>query len=693
VQFTSFEVRHEFYAALYNQEGKASAELGRALAVYFMHFTCTVLVNLGANVALFEAGTLGSYEFSLQVAGPLALLSLGYFVLMLLICCRRVRMQSHSLMTCLSVLTCLYLTISDRRVTSHLFGSDYNGEYANNSISVVGIVIVNQYALFSNFLAACVHVLCTLAIKAALFFSLSSEELSVTAYDFVTLVLFCGIVLVIVRRQDFTAKEFFWGIYRERTGKEDSLEASPVVSSPITFSNEFERMVHEIDQVKKSVEMAVQSSKSSKVKSELMHNITSIDNLKQAIIRGVTTNILAPAPEDANPEGNEFVLSHFSTITALSRKKTTFGPTGMFDNPDPVGIGIKEIESLLFSVGRNWNFEIWPVHSATSRSVSLLGKYLSYKWQFATIANCRDEDFEDFFIRLEEGYLNNPYHNACHAADVMNSVLFFILSCGKLKDSIDPLDMLVVTIATLGHDVAHPGLSNKFLVNSRHYLATRYNDNSVLENMHTSMIFDLIHQGRTDILGNLSEEDWARVRRCIIEMVLATDLSKHFELLSVFKTRAFNLANINLDLIEDRLLVLKLSLKCGDIGHSAKELYLHQKWTLLVSEEFFKQGDIEQAKGLPISMFCDRKSTDLAKTQAGFLKGICLPLFEALGNYFQSDTYNTSIIDNLHKNISHWESLDISRRRRSMFNEKPPADALSDLRKSISKRAVMHLAY
>ena len=93
-------------------------------------------------------------------------------------------------------------------------------------------------------------------------------------------------------------------------------------------------------------------------------------------------------------------------------------------------------------------------------------------------------------------------------------------------------------------------------------------------------------------------------------MVLATDMSKHFEILGKFRTRAITLSDINLEKLEDKILVFSAGLKCADIGHSAKYSDLHQKWTKLVTEEFFKQGDLEKMKKLPVSMYCDRVNTE-----------------------------------------------------------------------------------
>ena len=46
--------------------------------------------------------------------------------------------------------------------------------------------------------------------------------------------------------------------------------------------------------------------------------------------------------------------------------------------------------------------------------------------------------------------------------------------------------------SALGHDVAHPGRNNAFLVKTQSVLALRYNDVHVLENMHASTLFQIL---------------------------------------------------------------------------------------------------------------------------------------------------------------------------------------------------------
>ena len=63
--------------------------------------------------------------------------------------------------------------------------------------------------------------------------------------------------------------------------------------------------------------------------------------------------------------------------------------------------------------------------------------------------------------------------------------------------------------------------------------------------------------------------------------------------------------------------LLQVALKCSDLSHLACTPEVHGQWVGKLSEEFFQQGDQEQALGLPISPLMDRTKTTecMAKSQ------------------------------------------------------------------------------
>ena len=196
-------------------------------------------------------------------------------------------------------------------------------------------------------------------------------------------------------------------------------------------------------------------------------------------------------------------------------------------------------------------------------------------------------------------------------------------------------DTLSIVIAAVAHDVSHPGVNNRYLVNNQELLAMTYNDTSVLENMHSATTFEIMRESKSNLLDNFKKENFIYCRKIIIDMILETDMAKHFDALGKFRTKAL-FENYDLSNFEDKSLLLKMALKCADIGHCCKSWDLHYQWSLKIQEEFFLQGDLEREKSLPISMACDRETTEINSSQAGFLKVICEPLFESLNQYLKS---------------------------------------------------------
>lgn len=218
-------------------------------------------------------------------------------------------------------------------------------------------------------------------------------------------------------------------------------------------------------------------------------------------------------------------------------------------------------------------------------------------------------------------------------------------------------------VAALSHDIGHPGLTNRYLISSKNELALRYNDLSVLENMHCALIYTLLNDPQFNIFSALKHSEWTNSRRLLIEMILHTDMSKHFETLSRFRMRANSLKDLNEEILEDRTSILCMCLKCADLGHSAKVFELHEKWTELVCEEFFLQGDLEKQNFMPVSIYCDRDDTDVPKSQAGFIRNVCIPLYLVFFNYSKAEFVEKECVEQLYKNLNIWE--DRSKRKTS----------------------------
>ncbi|XP_064591026.1 dual specificity calcium/calmodulin-dependent 3',5'-cyclic nucleotide phosphodiesterase 1B isoform X1 [Zonotrichia leucophrys gambelii] len=226
---------------------------------------------------------------------------------------------------------------------------------------------------------------------------------------------------------------------------------------------------------------------------------------------------------------------------------------------------------------------------------------------------------------LEGGYgkFRNPYHNQVHAADVTQTVHCFLLRTGMLH-CLSEIELLAIVFAAAIHDFEHTGTTNSFHIQTKSDTAILYNDRSVLENHHISAVFRLMQDEELNIFVNLTKDEFVELRALVIEMVLATDMSCHFQQVKSMKTALQQLERL------DKAKVLSLLLHAADISHPTKQWAVHSRWTKALMEEFFRQGDKEAELGLPFSPLCDRTSTLVAQSQIGFIDFIVEPTFSVL---------------------------------------------------------------
>ncbi|CAH1396296.1 unnamed protein product [Nezara viridula] len=269
-----------------------------------------------------------------------------------------------------------------------------------------------------------------------------------------------------------------------------------------------------------------------------------------------------------------------------------------------------------------WSFDVFGLNDATNRqpikylSYDLLNRYgLFHKFKMVPTT------LENFLTKVEEGYckFRNPYHNNLHATDVAQTVHYMLCQTG-LMNWLTDLEIFATLLAALIHDFEHTGTTNNFHVMSGTETALLYNDRAVLENHHISAAFRLLKEEDCNILQSFSSEEYREFRSLVIDMVLATDMSFHFQQLKNMKS-ILSLGENNVD----KSKVLSLVLHCCDISHPAKRWDLHHRWTTRLLEEFFRQGDMERELGLPFSPLCDRNNTMIAESQIGFIDFIVEP--------------------------------------------------------------------
>ena len=273
---------------------------------------------------------------------------------------------------------------------------------------------------------------------------------------------------------------------------------------------------------------------------------------------------------------------------------------------------------------------------------------------------------ERFLVVVKQNYNDNPYHNWRHAFDVTQAT-FCYLTHFQGHTHLTQLDLLALLVASLCHDLGHPGVNNAFMTSTLSDVAIVYNDQSVLENFHAASLFQLINRHPDlNIFQSLSKAKFREIRKLIIECIIATDPAMHYEYVSKLSAKVeSDQPAWNGEMADQRLLLMKSILKMADISNVAR-LWDGPgfEWSQRVSQEFFTQGDREKALGNEVAAFLDRDATTTSKNSMNFIDFVAAPLFLNLGK-LNSD-FEDQVVTILTLNRHRWEL-------ESHKEKKPPA--------------------
>ena len=284
---------------------------------------------------------------------------------------------------------------------------------------------------------------------------------------------------------------------------------------------------------------------------------------------------------------------------------------------------------------------------------------------------------EPFLNLVSSQYLPTTlYHNNMHGADVCQSVsLYFLNSNAEKILQTTLLDLLSIIIASLGHDLGHPGLNNNFHINARTELALTYNDSSCLENYHCSKLFNILKKDEVNIFEVLNNNDFKDIRKRMISEILATDMFYHKKIIDTAQSKIkqikpdkFEFLSTDKESIKsEQQSILDFFIHTADLAHNSKLFKISLKWVELLSEEFWLQGDKEKSLGINVSYLCDRNKVNIPKDQVGFLNGVILPTFDILTQLFPGLNYT---MENIMNNIKEWQKLADENRKKGWTPKK-----------------------
>ncbi|KAG9072485.1 3',5'-cyclic-nucleotide phosphodiesterase [Linnemannia hyalina] len=347
--------------------------------------------------------------------------------------------------------------------------------------------------------------------------------------------------------------------------------------------------------------------------------------------------------------------------------------------------------------------------------------------------NIPDHLLHRFVIGLRDSYhRSNPYHNFAHAVDVLQATFYFLCRMGKLpssgygyppiatipngdatgvpngdadldgsiteaqetdssaniptdnssadrdvplaihvSDFLRPEDIFALLVASIGHDVGHPGVNNMFLVNAHTPLAQVYNDRSVLESFHSMALFQVMKKHGFECFDVDSQNrKFMEFRKCVVSTILATDMGLHFDYVGKIKEQTERLRLRNLpggdipkpnqaSIDEQERLVLCGSLiKCADISNASRPFHVAERWSSVLLQEMCNQADIEKemavasgSQSVPAgstkSLANDRGMQ--IDSQLGFIHGFAMPLFSSVKEMIPEMGYCVDLLQANHK--------------------------------------------
>lgn len=168
------------------------------------------------------------------------------------------------------------------------------------------------------------------------------------------------------------------------------------------------------------------------------------------------------------------------------------------------------------------------------------------------------------------------------------------------SELLEPLEVLALLLAALGHDTGHPGLTNHFMSTNKSPLAILFNDQLVLENYHFIVFNQILLRFWPQLFDDKVVAQVTKkpicVKKIISQSVLATDMERHFAFIDEIK-------NLERDSLEGAWgipklkilaeLLCQLLLKCADILNITRPLKLSATWGGILGKEMAEVAKLD----------------------------------------------------------------------------------------------------
>lgn len=222
---------------------------------------------------------------------------------------------------------------------------------------------------------------------------------------------------------------------------------------------------------------------------------------------------------------------------------------------------------------------------------------------------------------LRKLYRDNAFHNWYHGFSVFHMCYYQMYTSARFGQ-FSSLEAFALLIATLCHDLDHPGFTNAFMIESASPLALRHNDISVLENHHANLCCELLRRPATAIIGGLDAASLKVLRRYTIKCILDTDMAHHGEMVQKLQDPTS---------VDDRQLMMSAAVHTCDLSAQVLPWHIASQWEEMISTEFVNQAHEEKAAGRTPLPFMNFPMEDIklrGKLQRDFLDFVLIPLWD-----------------------------------------------------------------
>jgi len=266
---------------------------------------------------------------------------------------------------------------------------------------------------------------------------------------------------------------------------------------------------------------------------------------------------------------------------------------------------------------------------------------------------------KNFVVAVRTRYLKNPFHNWKHGFCVFHHS-YLILSEVSKKKGWSRNSILYLLVSALSHDVGHPGNTNDFEINSQSERAVRYNHQSVLENHHCSLCFQIMRDPSCNLFKDLEGEKFLRMKNTIINLILATDMKHHFKMQSKMRSMSNEkkAEEVKGGSSGRQQVEMEILIHSADLANQGLVWSISSVWADRVCDEFQAQAESETKLGLPVAPFMRglEKPTGRAKLQMSFIDAILVPWWDLVRTVMSSKLVE-KICENLGKNRKRYSEV------------------------------------